>query len=736
MTTCSLRNFIVLSMLISAPALGQSRAFMDAAGNAGAGQPTTGPTIITMAPGTSQEIEVWVVDDSPLGSILAAYQMIFQCTSIPQPGATGSIDYVDNNPGVLGGDSLVVDTVRADWVFANSIAPVDPTYSEECPRDNVYGVVYFTVIPTDNVDINATAGSSPRYLASFTIEASADACGTHEFRWNRSDTGVPPLAALFGRNGSQWLGDESTPAEFQNLLIQFGPSNDTCSNAIDLGDTTTVDQPFDTTCATVDGPQGCASGSDLWFLYQSSVPNPLMVDVTAGDYVVYPAPDGCPPTTPGFCSNEMPPVGENYLIQVIGDDVQGVLSVQVVCCLDSASCDDDNPCTDDICVCDCENLPNTDPCNDGDPCTIGDTCAAGACQPGRPANADDANPCTNDFCLPGKGIQNEDINGMACTIDDDCNIGSVSGAICDNSVCVCPCDAGCCDDNGDGIRDDGCVWCQCDGLCGISTGEIDIVFADMGGPFGDCFPDGVADNNDSFHALNCFANVSVDGIPGAYACESDPPAAVNVDAGGAFGDCSPDGVCDGNDSFLALNTFAGLSSCSCPLDGGPMPSSPDKPHVVDRTSIRLVTDSAHASTQEEIVVRAYLDRPVSDLRGYQLHVTVSGGRHGTLDLVDIAIDQTPAFAGLGPWTAFNVATAQMVAGLSSPGVAVPSDTYLATFILRPTRDARGSFVIDLLYDDDDPAQRTFLFPTAPRGRIELTDVTPAIVTIGRKNRTR
>ena len=46
-----------------------------------------------------------------------------------------------------------------------------------------------------------------------------------------------------------------------------------------------------------------------------------------------------------------------------------------------------------------------------------------------------------------------------------------------------------------------------------------------------------------------------------------PPQAFNVDAGGAFGDCNPDGVCDANDAFHALNAFSGTSPCSCPPDG-------------------------------------------------------------------------------------------------------------------------------------------------------------------------
>jgi hypothetical protein len=125
--------------------------------------------------------------------------------------------------------------------------------------------------------------------------------------------------------------------------------------------------------------------------------------------------------------------------------------------------------------------------------------------------------------------------------------------------------ADCADVDGDAVRDDGCLWWACQaGACS----SIAIPFADMGGEFGSCSPDGVADSHDRFHALNCFSNQDTLGQPG-YGCEDAPPQAFNVDAGGPFGDCNPDGVCDGNDAFHALNAFDGTATCSCP--SGPTP---------------------------------------------------------------------------------------------------------------------------------------------------------------------
>jgi probable HAF family extracellular repeat protein len=118
----------------------------------------------------------------------------------------------------------------------------------------------------------------------------------------------------------------------------------------------------------------------------------------------------------------------------------------------------------------------------------------------------------------------------------------------------------CADVNADGVRDDHCLWWSCAaGACS----SVEIPFADMGGEFGSCPPDGFADSHDRFHALNCFSNQDTLGQPG-YGCEDAPPQAFNVDAGGPFGDCAPDGVCDGHDAFHALNAFDGSTTCLCP----------------------------------------------------------------------------------------------------------------------------------------------------------------------------
>jgi hypothetical protein len=347
----------------------------------------------------------------------------------------------------------------------------------------------------------------------------------------------------------------------------------------------------------------------------------------------------------------------------------------------------------------------------------------------------------------------------------------------------------CADQNGDEVRDDGCTWWACDnGFCQ----PVAIAFADVGGSFGLCAPDGVVDGNDRFHILNCFSNQTTVGQSG-YPCEANPPLALNVDAGGAFGSCAPDGVCDGNDAFHALNAFSGETACSCPA-GGPAPSGPavvkdalvrgDTAPIVDSAEIALVAGRQTMRPGELVEVDVVLASPLADLRGYQLHLGTSGGKSGALELVDISIRQPSVFttpndgaglkpmrAGLKPaptnktgptapadataptsaataataptspiapaaatspsaaWSAFNLRTQQMLAGLDGPGVAAPEGAYLATFTYRASADAAGTFTVELLHDSSDRSHRTFLFPTGANGGIDIRGAASASVNV-------
>lgn len=285
---------------------------------------------------------------------------------------------------------------------------------------------------------------------------------------------------------------------------------------------------------------------------------------------------------------------------------------------------------------------------------------------------------------------------------------------------TCKTDAACADLDDNGVRDDTCLWWNCAaGACNA----LDVEFADYGGKFGACVPDGTVDGNDGFHALNCFADQSTSGVPGeTYPCEEGAPSAMNVDAAGLDAPCTADGVCDANDFFTALNVFEGVSPCAC---AGPAPAL--TPATVARVGLTLAPEAAVVRPGEVVRVTAHIDQSLADLRGYQLHVDTRGGRGGQLQLVDMTIEDRKDAALSGQWQAFNLSTAQMAAGLTSAGVPSAAGAYLATFTFRASKDASGSFVIDLR--GADAGGRSALFTTPVAERIEIAATTGARIEV-------
>ncbi len=374
-------------------------------------------------------------------------------------------------------------------------------------------------------------------------------------------------------------------------------------------------------------------------------------------------------------------------------------------------------------------VANGTPCDDGDACNLNEACQAGACTGGDPADCsamDDE--CNVASCAAGGADGNCDVlepanEGLPCNGGEGT---CVSGGCVDIRSCTTHGD--CADLDLNGIRDDNCIWWACS--AGVCAGT-DIGFADMGGQFGECAPDGTADGNDRFHALNCFADDDPNDSepPEEYPCEVSPPTAYNVDAGGQFGSCEPDGVCDGNDAFAALNAFGGSSPCTCA--GGPAPIL--APTVVDWSTIRLESSIVDARPGQLVTIDVYMEEGLADLRGYQLHLHVSGGARGGLELIDIAVRDgkvAHVFDGLAFWDAYNLKTGQMVVGLDGDGVNTAVDGYLATYTYRVGKQAAGTFMIELLHDDEDVAQRTFVFPTLATGKIDITDASAAVITVG------
>jgi hypothetical protein len=331
--------------------------------------------------------------------------------------------------------------------------------------------------------------------------------------------------------------------------------------------------------------------------------------------------------------------------------------------------------------------------------------------------------------------------------------------------CECVSAGSCADADHDGRRDDGCLWWSCQtGTCN----SLAVTFADVGGVFGDCHPDGVVDGNDRFHALDCFANVSAEGTM-PYPCEAAAPRAYNVDAGGMFGNCVPDGVCDGHDVFHVLSVFEGISLCSC---GGAAPAAAPPggaqkkrpPPILPEAVLQLRASRNRLTAGQNVAVDVRLGSAVPDLRAFQLHLGVSGGTSGSLELVDIFIREPSVFSpaakesdlaprapryergaasderravsderpSLNPpsfWSAFNTSTHQVLAGVDGPGVAVPAGAYLATFVFQATRDAAGTFAVEILADTADPAQRTFLFTSPTAAPRAVAPPAPALVTV-------
>ncbi len=432
-----------------------------------------------------------------------------------------------------------------------------------------------------------------------------------------------------------------------------------------------------------------------------------------------------------------------------------------VCTHAPLDCDDMNSCTTDACVAgDCLNEPLPgccvidEDCIDGSMCTT-DICVDGTCMHEpiadcckRDIDCDDADRCTVDTCVAGTCIFEhtpdccrDDIecdDGIPCTVDtcfqDTCfNLDTVcpDGEVCNTVTggCGLPCgDLGdCADMDGDTIRDDNCVWWDC--TAGGTCASIATVFADLGGFLGDCPPDGVSDGNDTFHVLNCFADQDTSGPGSEYPCENLPsPFAYNVDAGGVFGDCQPDGVCDGGDVFHVLAAFGKTTPCTC-SDGGPTPQAP--PIITERTTLVATRSVRRVRPGHVFDVDVRLGSGIEDLRGYQLHFDVSGGRRGHVAIIDIAIEDRPdaAFAGRGPLEALNVFSGQLFSGLQGPGIEVAAGAYLATITIRVSDDAAGRFSIDLLHDDHDPQARTFLFATPMAGKIAVDGSTAVTIDI-------
>ncbi len=287
--------------------------------------------------------------------------------------------------------------------------------------------------------------------------------------------------------------------------------------------------------------------------------------------------------------------------------------------------------------------------------------------------------------------------------------------------------ADCCDLDGNGVRDDPCLWCECVANACVFVNKD--APSDMGGAFGDCPSDTFCNVHDANLALQCFA--------GLAACED-----MNVDAGGPFGACAPDGFCNVHDRNHALTCFSGENPCSC--SGGPAPEY--GPVIVDHATLTLAPSRWTAQPGETVEIRVFIDKEAVSgqlsavsrsrrvepaLQSYQLHLGVSGGRRGRLELIDITIEDRRDFifdGADGVFDAYNVGNGQMLAGLDAGSVTNVAHAYLATFTYRASADAAGAFVVDVLHDEAVGDQTFLVAPAA--GKIAVSGSRPAVVGVG------
>jgi endonuclease I len=348
----------------------------------------------------------------------------------------------------------------------------------------------------------------------------------------------------------------------------------------------------------------------------------------------------------------------------------------------------------------CVDCLVNDDCSDGLFCNGAELCdAGGTCQPGSP-------PCTGQICDDGLD------SCVECLSDTDCDDGSpCTSDSCDIGLGQCEfvdagtCGPDCCDTDSNDVRDDACGFCTRD-EASCSVTPLDA-FADMGGAFGDCPADGFANIHDRNHALTCFS-------------VENPCDPINHDCGGSFGSCAPDGFCNIHDANHALTAFAGTSSCSCPT--GPSPEFP--PSIVGTTHVRLKPSSTRIFPGRLIEIDVMINPVAAPLQSYQVELHVTGGSRGALDIHDIYIDsrRDRVWKGGPTFSAVNVDRGMMLAGVDRAERS--SGSYLATFVMQASTDARGTFVIEPWVSD----HGTVLISDFDAA-IDITGAKPVVVAI-------
>ncbi len=597
----------------------------------------------------------------------------YSALSAPGISDIDIVDFEDPSGWTVSGDA-------GAGVWESGIPAGDGTRGDPTEDFDGSGSCFLTENAAGNTDVDdgTTILTSPTFDISLLIDPQISYA-----RWFSNVEGGAPEADVFiveaSDNGSVWVNVETvgpTGADVQGGWIQV-------THAVPAGliGTSTLQVRF--------------SAADL--------PEPSVVEAAIDDFRIRDLDcDNICVTDPPDCSGLNSACAMGVCNPADGSCVQQMLD-GIMCRPSAGDCDAAEVCDGVSTECPADVMVS-----------MGTECRAAAGDCDAPESCDGVTAeCPPDDCAGA---------GTLCDGGKGPGTGECDGAcLCEPVMPGCEVIGDCADNDNDDIRDDGCVWWACvAGTCEAT----DVVFADMAGGFGACPPDGAADGNDRFAALNCFANVDPNG-KGKFTCEDNPPVAFNVDAGGAFGSCDPDGVCDGNDAFAALNAFGGATSCSCPLDG-PAPQTPVrvKPQVTARAELIISAEQATVRAGEVVHVTVALGHGLADVRGYQLHMNVRGGKRGMLQLVDVIVPAervTEQFE----WSASNVRTQQVLVGRDGDGIGVAPGT-LATFVYKASAAVAGRFVVELLHDANDVDQRTYLFPTASGDRIALTSNTVTI----------
>ncbi len=154
----------------------------------------------------------------------------------------------------------------------------------------------------------------------------------------------------------------------------------------------------------------------------------------------------------------------------------------------------------------------------------------------------------------------------------------------------------------------------------------------------------------------------------------------------------------------------------------------------EELEVRVFMDGSAFDHQPSNVSGGRQVTPALPMLGYQLHIGVSGGRIGSLELVDISIEEHEdfVFAEIGDdvYEAFNIGNGQMLGGLFGGSAVTTGKGYLATFTYRASTDAVGTFVIDVQDDGSDSSQ-TFLVGAEQTDKINVSSTVPAVITIAR-----